>query len=66
MGEADQTQSKQKVQQFLQLLPLTLAIAGLPEAEGRYFNDDQMDVRSQVLKGAYKHARKLAKEIAAE
>ena len=54
-----------KVKEFMQLLPLTLAIAGLPEApEGRYFNEGQMDNRVASLKAAYKAARAVIMEIA--
>jgi hypothetical protein len=67
MSEAPQVQSQQKIAQFLQLLPVTMAIAGLPLSEhGKYFNDDQMENRSRMLRTAYKHARILAKEIAQE
>ena len=39
----------------MQLLPLTLAIAGLPDAEhGKYFNEGQLDVRSTAIRNAYK------------
>jgi hypothetical protein len=34
---------RQKISEFLQLLPLTLAIAGLPDAEhGKYFNEGHL------------------------
>ncbi|HVJ80715.1 MAG TPA: hypothetical protein VNC50_06565 [Planctomycetia bacterium] len=57
----------QKAQQFLQLLPVTLAIAGLSHADaGKYFNDDQMDLRLQSLRRAFKHAKKLVAEVIAE
>jgi hypothetical protein len=67
MSDAPQAQSPQKVAQFLQLLPMTMAIAGLPFAEhGKYFNEDQMEIRARTLRTAYKHAKLLAKEIAQE
>jgi hypothetical protein len=60
---ADRTQMK--VKEFMQLLPLTLAIAGLPEAgDGRYFTDGQMDNRATSLKAAYKIARAVILDIA--
>lgn len=56
---------QQKVQEFLKLLPLTLAIAGLPAAEpGRHFNEGQMDARATTLKTAYKIARQIILEMA--
>ena len=55
----------QRFQQFVQLLPATLAVAGLPLNEkGHQFNDDQIDVRIQALRRAYKHVRAFAKEVA--
>jgi hypothetical protein len=54
-----------KVREFMQLLPLTLAVAGLPEAgEGKYYNEGQMDNRSATIKLAYKVARAIILDIA--
>jgi hypothetical protein len=59
----DRQQMKQR--EFMQLLPLTLAIAGLPDAElGKYFNEGQLEVRANVLKQAFKYARQLVIEVA--
>jgi hypothetical protein len=56
---------QQKINEFLRLLPLTTAIAGLPDSEiGRHFNEGQMDVRATTLRNAYKIARQLLLEIA--
>jgi hypothetical protein len=58
-------QLKQK--EFMSLWPVTLAIAGLPNAElGRHFTADQMEVRAITLRNAYKFARQLLLEIAAK
>lgn len=66
MAEAEKS-VQQKYQQFLQLLPLTLNIAGLPESDhGRYFNDDQMELRCNTIKLAYKQARRVAREAIQE
>jgi hypothetical protein len=55
---------QQKINEFLRLLPLTAAIAGLPESEhGRHFNEGQMEMRAQTLRTAYKVARQLILEI---
>ncbi|MCC6417654.1 MAG: hypothetical protein IT429_05340 [Gemmataceae bacterium] len=55
---------QQKVNEFMRLLPLTLAIAGLPEAEaGRYFNEGQMENRVASLRAAYKVARQVILDI---
>ena len=56
---------QQKVQEFLRLMPLTLAIAGLPNAEsGRHLNEGQMEARSTTIRTAYKAARQIIMEIA--
>jgi len=46
------------------LLPLTLAIAGLPDGKpGEYFNEGQMENRAAALRNAYKIARALVQEV---
>lgn len=64
MSTESPERQQQKVREFMSLLPLTLAIAGLPESEaGRYFNEGQMDNRVTALKTAYKLARQLVVEL---
>ncbi|MFO0944979.1 MAG: hypothetical protein U1D30_03385 [Planctomycetota bacterium] len=64
---SDAPQPQQKYQQFVQLLPLTLAIAGLPASEhGKYYNEDQMENRARTIRLAYKQARNLTREIVTE
>ena len=59
-------QQRRSINEFMQLLPLTLAIAGLPDAEhGRHFNEGQLDVRASTIRSAYKVARQLLKDVAA-
>ena len=56
---------QQKINEFLRLLPLTAAIAGLPDTEiGHHFNDGQMEVRGITIRNAYKVARQVILEIA--
>lgn len=51
---------RQKIGEFLQLLPLTIAVAGLPPGEaGRFLNEGQMEVRATTLRAAYKIARQM-------
>jgi hypothetical protein len=39
-------------------------MAGLPEAEhGKYYNEGQLEVRSNVLKSAFKYARQLVIDV---
>ena len=37
---------QQRYRQFLDLLPLTLALAGLPTSEGRLYSEEQMEGRA--------------------
>jgi hypothetical protein len=53
-----------KMKEFMQLLPLTIELAGLPKAEvGKQFTEGQMDVRLQVIRNAFKLARQLLIEV---
>ena len=53
---------QQKYRQFLDLLPLTISLAGLPPSEGRLFSEDQLSARAITVRLAYKVARETAKE----
>ena len=54
---------KRRYREFLDLLPLTTAIAGLPVSEGtRSFTTEQMEARAQVIANAFKLARQVARE----
>ena len=56
---------QQKINEFLKLLPLTLELAGLPQAEhGRHYNEGQMEVRVTTLRLAYKMVRQMLVDIA--
>ncbi|HWG46338.1 MAG TPA: hypothetical protein VN688_26485 [Gemmataceae bacterium] len=64
-SEVPVDRQQQKVMEFLRLLPLTMEIAGLPKSDlGRYFNDDQMELRANTLKLAYKAARQIILDVA--
>jgi hypothetical protein len=55
---ADRQQMKQR--EFMQLLPLSLAIAGLPTVPvGTYFNEGQMELRANSVRLAFRFARQL-------
>ncbi len=62
---ADQEMNpQQKLELFTQLMPVTLAIAGLPQSDhGKYYNDDQMEMRARVIRTAFKHAKLLMREV---
>jgi hypothetical protein len=55
---------QQKVREFMSLLPLTLAIAGLPEGEtGKLFTEGQLESRALTVKTAYRVARQLLLDV---
>ena len=53
---------QQKYRQFLDLLPLTITLAGLPPSEGRLFSEEQIEARSITIRAAYRVARTVARE----
>ena len=65
MSAESTDRQQQKVREFMQLLPLTLAIAGLPEAEaGRPFTEGQLEARATSIRAAYKVARQIIVDVA--
>ncbi|MBI3469656.1 MAG: hypothetical protein HY000_42195 [Planctomycetes bacterium] len=63
MSEATDPQQQQiRYKQFLDLLPLTIAVAGLPTADhGKSFTEDQMEARAMTIRKAYRQARQIAR-----
>jgi hypothetical protein len=58
---------QQKINEFMRLLPLTIELAGMPRSElGRNFNADQMEVRANTIRVAYKLARQIVLEVASK
>jgi hypothetical protein len=53
---------QQRYRQFLDLMPLTMALAGLPTSEGRLFNEEQIEARAITVRAACRVARATAKE----
>jgi hypothetical protein len=63
MSEASAADAQRRYREFLDLLPLTLALAGLPTSDiGKYFTEEQMEGRSFTIRHAYKMARSIARE----
>lgn len=57
-------EQQRRYREFLDLLPLTIALAGLPTSEvGKYFTEEQIEGRSFTIRHAYKHARSLVREL---
>ncbi len=60
---ADEDTLRRRYREFLELMPLTIAIAGLPVSNTPFnFSADQMEVRTHTLAAAFKLARQLARE----
>ena len=61
MAEPNDLQRKYK--EFLDLMPLTLALAGLPASDhGKYFTAEQIESRLFTLRHAWKAARQVTRE----
>ena len=59
----DTPDQQQRYRQFLDLLPLTLALAGLPPSEpGKYYSEEQIETRLFALRHAYRAAQAFAEE----
>lgn len=55
---------QRRYKEFLDLLPLTIALAGLPVSEsGKYYTEDQIETRLFAVRHAYKLARGLVREL---
>lgn len=60
---ADEDALRRRYREFIDLMPLAITIAGLPPSSSPLnFTADQMEVRAQTLRQAYKLARQLARE----
>lgn len=59
----DEETLRRRYREFLELLPLTINLAGLPSSESPFnFTADQMEVRVNTLAVAFKLARQLARD----
>lgn len=55
--------AKRRYREFLDLMPMTLALAGLSQAEGtRNFTGEQLEIRGQVLLNAFKVSRVIVRD----
>jgi hypothetical protein len=62
---SDQAQSsdlQQRYRQFLDLMPLTIALSGLPTSETRLYSEEQIEARAITVRAAYRVARTTAKD----
>lgn len=60
---ADPNEVQRRYKEFIDLLPLTIALAGLPTSDhGRYYNEEQIEARVFTIRHAYKAARQVVRE----
>ncbi len=60
----DSNEQQRSYREFLDLLPLTIEIAGLPKSEpGRYYTEDQLESRLITIRHAYRFSRQVAREL---
>lgn len=61
---ADDEALKRRYREFMDLMPLTIAIAGLSQSEGnRNFTAEQLETRAQVLANAFRLARQVVRDV---
>lgn len=61
---AEMTDQQRRYKEFLELMPLTLALAGLPPSEhGKYYTEEQIETRLFAVRHAHKAARQLVREM---
>lgn len=54
---------QRRYKQFIDLLPLTVALAGLPHSDsGRYYTEEQIESRLYTIRHAYKAAQAITRE----
>jgi hypothetical protein len=59
----DEETIRRRYREFLELMPLTINIAGLPTSDSPFnFSPDQMEVRLHTLSTAFRLARQLVRE----
>lgn len=64
---APTTDPQRKYREFLDLLPLTLSLAGLPPSDpGKYYNEDQIETRLFALRHAFRAAKSLVRELVSQ
>ena len=63
-SRSDPKVTEQKAREFMSLLPLTIAVAGLPQANpGTYLNEGQMEARATAIRAAYNISRQIVQDV---
>lgn len=59
-----QSDLQRRYKEFLDLMPLTITLAGLPPSEiGRYYTEEQIETRVYAVRHAFRAARTLVREL---
>lgn len=60
----DTNEQQRRYKELLDLLPLTLALAGLPPSEpGKYYTEEQIEGRAFTVRHAHRAARQLVRDL---
>jgi hypothetical protein len=60
----DTEKQQLRIREFLQVLPVTIELAGMPKSEhGKYYTAEQIEARVITLRNAYKVARQMLVEV---
>lgn len=63
---ADQSDIQRRYREFLDLMPLTMALAGLPPSDaGKYYTAEQIESRAYTIRHAWKMSRQVVRECVA-
>jgi hypothetical protein len=63
-AKPESAEIQRRYKEFLDLLPLTLSLAGLPQSDtGRYYTEEQIETRLFAIRHAWKAARGLVREV---
>lgn len=63
-GNSQVAEQQRRYREFIDLMPLTLALAGLSQSEGaKYYTEEQIELRVSTVQRAYKQARALVREV---
>lgn len=60
----DEETVRRRYREFLELMPVTISIAGLADSQGPMnYSADQMEVRAHTVATAFRLARQMVREI---
>jgi hypothetical protein len=63
-ANAQAADQQRRYKEFLDLLPLTITLAGLPHSDvGKYYSEEQLELRANAIQRAYKLARTVVRDV---